>query len=141
MILYQKRTLSPPADVGDPGPLPAFLVGCRHDILADLPAHFTPAAVAELGMTNTGYVPVDVPDPIVVPGQVSKMQACLALHAAGLLDDVEAAVAGAGGTTAIYWANASYLHRDHPVVLGLATALGLTSAQVDDLFVAAAQIV
>ncbi|MFY8164324.1 MAG: hypothetical protein ACOVKC_08820 [Brevundimonas sp.] len=140
MILYQKRTLSPAANVGDPGPLPAFLVGLADVSLADLPAALDPGAVVQLGLTNTGYLPVDVPDPVVVPAKVSMMQAQLALAGAGLLDDVETAIAGADTVTQIYWRTASDLHRQHPLVLTLAGALGLTSEQVDDLFIAAVSI-
>lgn len=75
-----------------------------------------------------------------VPQQVSRMQAKLALLQADLLDDVEAAIAGASREVQIYWAEVSELHRDHTILTQMTTALGWTSEQVDDLFRTAAAI-
>lgn len=75
-----------------------------------------------------------------VPFEVSMMQAQLALAAAGKLAAVEAAVAAASATVQIYWRTAPTLHRDHPLVASLAAAVGLTSPEVDALFVAASAI-
>lgn len=61
-------------------------------------------------------------------------QARLALHAAGLLANVEAAIAAAGGATAIEWEYASTIERASPLVSAIAAQLGLTSAQLDALF-------
>lgn len=54
MPLYQRKTLSTEADVGDPGPLPINLRGLSDDVLADL----TP-----LGYQDTGYFPIIEPPP------------------------------------------------------------------------------
>lgn len=75
-----------------------------------------------------------VPPP---PNSVSAAQAKLALYNAGLLPDVEAAAA-VYPPMQIFYANANEWHRVHPYVQGLAAELGLTDAQVDDLFRAAA---
>lgn len=75
------------------------------------------------------------------PRTVSRMQAKLALNAAGLLDDVEAAVAAASRSVQIYWAEVSEIHRDHPILLEMTSAMGWTETQLDDLFLAAAAIV
>lgn len=83
------------------------------------------------------FEPLPTPPP---PLTVSRMQAKLALHAQGLLDDVEAAVASASREVQIYWAEVSELHRDHSILIEVTSALGLTSEQVDDLFRAAAAI-
>lgn len=80
------------------------------------------------------------PEPEFVPQRVSRMQAKLALHTGGLLDDVEAAVAAAPREVQIYWAEVSELHRDHAILNQMTEALGWTSEQVDDLFRAAAAI-
>ena len=82
------------------------------------------------------------PGPVVpvVPTVVSMRQARLALHGAGLLDDVEAAVALADKAVQIEWEFSSELRRDWPTLVGLATALSLTDAQIDDLFIAASQL-
>ena len=78
------------------------------------------------------------PAGIVVPASVSARQARLALLAAGLLDQVEAAVATAGGSVRIEWEYATVNERASPLLAAIAGALGLTDAQVDALFIAAA---
>lgn len=75
------------------------------------------------------------------PRTVSRMQAKLALNAAGLLDDVETAVAAASRAVQIYWAEVSEIHRDHPILLEMTSAMGWTETQIDELFMAAAAIV
>jgi hypothetical protein len=76
-----------------------------------------------------------------VPPVVSMRQARLALHAAGFLDAVNAAVAampGAEGASArIEWEYAQEVRRDSPLVRGLADALGLGDEQLDGLFISA----
>lgn len=75
-----------------------------------------------------------------VPQEVSRLQAKQALRAGGKLTDVETAIAGASDEVKIYWADASMFHRDHPTLLAMATALGMSSDEVDALFRAAAAI-
>lgn len=57
-----------------------------------------------------------------------------------LLDDVTAAVTEAGGELAIWFANAATWQRTNPYVGQIGDAVGLTSAKIDSLFTAAAQI-
>ncbi|MFM9829724.1 MAG: hypothetical protein ACKVOB_13445 [Sphingomonas sp.] len=76
---------------------------------------------------------------------VSMRQARLALLGAGLLDDVEAAINGIADAAArtaaqIDWEYATEVRRVSPLVASLGPALGLTDAQIDALFVAAAGI-
>ena len=85
------------------------------------------------------YVPPD-PEPVQVPQVVTIRQAKLALLQAGLLDDVDAAVAQADRATQIEWEYATEVRRDWPTLLTLQTALGLTEQQVNDLFISAALI-
>jgi len=82
------------------------------------------------------------PGPVVpvVPTVVSMRQARLALHGAGLLDDVEVAVAGADKAVRIEWEFATELRRDWPTLVALAAGQGLTDAQVDNLFIQASQL-
>lgn len=70
----------------------------------------------------------------------SRFQARAALHAAGLLASVEAAVAQADEFTKIAWADAVEFRRNSPTIAGLAGAVGMTDTQIDDLFRAAMQI-
>ncbi|WP_343625359.1 hypothetical protein [Roseateles puraquae] len=75
---------------------------------------------------------------------VTRRQALRALHDAGLLAEVEnklSLMPEPQQTLArIDWDNAQDFRRDFPLLLALAGAIGLTSAQVDDLFAAAAAI-
>jgi hypothetical protein len=61
---------------------------------------------------------------------------------AGLLPGVDAAIAAMTGTEGdaarIEWEYAQEVRRDSPLLAGMIAALGLTSEQVDGLFVAAA---
>ena len=92
---------------------------------------------AWLGSGNT-------PDPYVAPVppavSVTPRQARLALNAAGLLPQVEAAVAAADKATQITWEFASTISRDDPLINTLASALGLSTAQIDALFAMAATL-
>lgn len=90
--------------------------------------------------TDGVLVPPDAPAPP-VPELVSAFQARAALLAAGLLDDAEAAVLAVGGQTDIAWEYAVEFRRDSPTIATLGAQLGLTAAQIDDLFRAAALII
>ena len=70
----------------------------------------------------------------------SRFQAKAALHLAGLLPAVEAAIAQADPLTQMAWAEAVEYSRHSPAILALAGALELTDEQVDDLFRTAMQI-
>jgi hypothetical protein len=90
--------------------------------------------------TLAGFVPGRT-----VPNQVTMRQARLALLGAGLLDGVDAAIAAIEDETQrraaqITWDFAQEVRRDFPLVLALAGAFGLTDAQIDELFIAAAQL-
>lgn len=82
--------------------------------------------------------------PVVVPDEVTMRQARLALLGAGLLDDVEAALEafpGVDGQAArIEWNYSSEVHRNKPFVQLLGAQLGLTSEELDNLFIVAATI-
>lgn len=74
------------------------------------------------------------------PSEITIRQARLALHAAGLLDDVEAAIATAGRAAQIEWEYASVFRRDNPVLTAMQSALGLTDEMLDQLFVGGAAL-
>lgn len=71
---------------------------------------------------------------------VSRFQAKAALLQAGLLDQVEAAVANADALTQLAWAEALGFERQSPAILGIAQALGWTAEQLDELFAKAVRI-
>lgn len=73
-----------------------------------------------------------------VPVVVTMRQARLALLGAGLLEQVNAAVAALpdieGAAARIEWEYAQEVRRDSPLVAGLSAALGLTDEILDSLF-------
>lgn len=77
-----------------------------------------------------------------IPDVVSMRQGRLALLAAGLLDHVETAINSLDEPdktkARIEWEYAQEMRRDYPWVIQLATAVGITESQIDELFVAAA---
>jgi hypothetical protein len=79
-----------------------------------------------------------------VPQVVSMRQARLALLSAGLLQQVEASIDALPepqrSAARIEWDYSSEVHRDRPFVQQLSIALGLDDAQIDALFVQAAQL-
>lgn len=76
-----------------------------------------------------------------IPQAVTMRQARLALLGAGLYTNVNAAVAAMPGATGdaarIEWEFSSTVGRHRPLVTALGTALGLSDAQLDALFIAA----
>lgn len=100
----------------------------------------------------TGHVWVDLPyvvpvlpDPVEpVPATITMRQARLALLGAGLLASVGAAIDALPSPTKeaaqVEWEYSNEVQRRNGFVEQLAPALGLTSAQIDDLFRAAAQL-
>lgn len=75
-----------------------------------------------------------------IPQSVTMRQARLALLGAGLLDTVETAIAGAGPAAKIEWEYAQEVQRAAGLVPAMAIALGMTEAQIDALFIAAAAL-
>lgn len=84
------------------------------------------------------------PPPPVVPDVVTMAQARLALLGAGLLSTVDATIAAMPSpqreATQIEWEFRAEVHRNSQLVLGLGAGLGLTSGQIDALFIAAAAL-
>ena len=82
------------------------------------------------------------PQPVVptIPQTLTIRQAKLVLLAAGLLDDVDAAVAQANRATQIEWEYATSVERTWPTLVVMATALGMTDEQLDNLFIQGSQL-
>lgn len=95
---------------------------------------------AYLAWRAAGNTPTPYVAPVVIPYSVTPAQAKAAIYDAGLLPAAEAAVAAAPKRAQIFWADATEFTRDSPTLNALATTLGLSSAQVDALFVAAKAI-
>ena len=77
-----------------------------------------------------------VADPAVARGRmiVSKWQAKEALRLSGLLEAATAAVNAADARTQLAWSEVQQFERNSPTIAALAGVLGLSDAQVDDLF-------
>lgn len=73
MALYQRKLLADMSDIGEPGPLPRFLIGLTDDVLADVSAKLDARACEELGVTGHGFFPVaEEPAPAPRPRWVHK---------------------------------------------------------------------
>lgn len=70
-----------------------------------------------------------------IPAAISPRQIRQALTAVGLRSSVEAAVASGDQDTKDWWEFATIFERNHPMVVGMATALGVTPLQMDDLWI------
>lgn len=75
-----------------------------------------------------------------VPQSVTPRQVRLLLLQQGLLANVEAMIKAGDQATQITWEFASEFRRNDPLLEQLSKALGLTDAQVDGFFIAAASI-
>ena len=139
MLQYQKITVSTSANVGGPGPLPPMLRGLSDASLANLPAVLNAAAVAALGLADTGYVPVVTAD---VPQVVTRLQFVTALQNAGSYGAVASAInaLAVGDPVRLYFLNTAVFTRTDPRLLAFATSMAQSAAQVDTLFTAAALI-
>lgn len=85
----------------------------------------------------THYRQIEEPLPTIqVPQTVTPLQAKLQLLAMGLLDEVETMVA-TDRKVQLYWSEALEIKRDHQTLLQMALALGLSDAQLDEMFIEA----
>lgn len=89
----------------------------------------------------SGY-PEIPPQEIEVPERVSRMQAEMQLHRAGLLGQVDMIMQdpATDPEIVIAWQAATEVRRNSPTVAQLASRLGLTDAELDDLFIDAVKI-
>jgi len=90
------------------------------------------------GNTPEPYVPPPPP----IPATVTRFQALAVLAAGGYLDTVRTYIntLDPNNVQRLAWENATDWERTSPTLNALATMLNLTSAEVDDLFVAASQV-
>jgi len=89
---------------------------------------------------NTPEPYIAPPPPI--PSTVTRFQALAVLAAGGYLDTVRTYIntLDQNNVQRLAWENATDWERTSPTLNALATMLGLTDTEVDDLFVAAAQV-
>jgi hypothetical protein len=95
-------------------------------------------------LTSLGYAAAAAP--VVVPPEVTRAQALIALSRIGIteaaIDTVLAAMpeGQAKVEASIWWRQSNAFKRSHPTLAMLAPALGLTAAQIDELFVTASTL-
>lgn len=78
--------------------------------------------------------------PVQRPDRVTPYQARIALLNAGLLESVNTAVAAAPESVKLAWEYATTVERESPMIAALAETLAITPEQLDQLFIAAAQV-
>lgn len=81
------------------------------------------------------------PAPPQVPQAVTRAQAKIALARANLFEAAVEAIAAAPLEAQIWWSEADTFRRDNEWVAAIGAVLGLDTAEIDALFIAAAQIV
>lgn len=86
------------------------------------------------------YVPAQVVSKIIVPVSVSPRQIRQALTAAGLRTQIEMAISSADQDTKDWWEFATSFERAHPMVIAMATGLGVSTAELDELFILAGSL-
>lgn len=95
--------------------------------------------ISLLGSTVIVYTGEDIPK-TTVPEIVSMSSARVVLSHMGYLTSVQAAVESLGSDAIIMWEYSPYLGRRNPVVLKVLTGLGLSSDEIDTLFISAEAI-
>lgn len=101
------------------------------------PPPFDPAAEGLFFRDGSWVIDPSTMPPVNVPQCVTMRQARLALLYAGLLGAVQAAVAAAPQAVQIEWEFAATVDRNWPMLAVLQSALGLSDAQIDALFITA----
>ena len=105
------------------------------------------AAIAEYGESalwvDGAVIRVIEQQPINVPQSITRFQARAALYSAELLQAVENIMSDPETPmlAKLAWRDAAEFRRDSPTVASAAESLGLSSAQLDLLFISAAAIV
>lgn len=114
---------------------PEFFGTCPDESATDVPGVLAVLAQAEWGALQADEMLARNP----VPASVTMRQARLALLAVDKLDDVAPTIAAIADSTQrrkaqIEWEFSNEVQRHHGFVTVLAPALGLTDAEIDDLF-------
>lgn len=79
------------------------------------------------------------PEPVIIPTEISSIQAKLAIADAGLMGAVQAFIALLPIRDQVYWDCADTFERTHPLIEQARIALGMTQEDIDNLFILAAR--
>ena len=87
-----------------------------------------------------GAIAAYVAPPPTIPQELTPRQIRLVLNSAGLRQQVETTVAGASQDIRDMWEFSLAYRRDDPTLISMATQIGMTAQQLDDLFTQGAQL-
>lgn len=128
------------AFVIEDGKISNIIVVDNLDIIPNLVVENTNYTIGDL--YSNGVFSKAPPESPTVPAFVTMRQARIQLSLSGLLSTVNAAIAAMPGTEGdlarIEWEFSSTVERDRPFVNAMIPVLGITSEQLDDLFIQAA---
>lgn len=110
------------------------------DLGADAPAHASLIATVRAAIRQPTPTEIEAARVAAVPKSASPRQIRQALTRAGLRAGVEAAVAAGDQDIKDWWEFATEFQRGNTHVAAMATALGVTSRQLDDLWTLAASL-
>lgn len=107
----------------------------------ELAAYVAENAIPESRIWHDGSrVVIKDAEPIVVHESVSPRQIRQALTAVGLRAGVEAAVSAGDQDLKDWWEFSTAFERNHPMVIGMANGLNVSSEQLDQLFILASSL-
>ena len=103
-------------------------------------AHLLPVGCIEISDAEADSIRAANTQQEPISNVVTMRQARLALLQSGMLPAVNAAVAAGDEATKIAWEYSTEVQREFPLVQTMKASLGLTEAQLDDLFTLAASL-
>ncbi len=140
VVVEEIGTLISPASIGEGGmPIAGAVLDPRHHVnlawhARDMDPAFAASQVFPAEPSRAYALPPAAPSEPAVPAVVAAWKGKAVLAAMGLLEAAEAAVAAAGGVTAIAWRDAAEWERGSEMLATMAAVLGLSADQVDELF-------
>lgn len=117
----------------DAAPEGCSLVNIADGLVAPIGSAYDP-------VTGAFTPPPPPPEAAYVPESITPCQCRLYLLQIGMLANVEAMIAQQDEATKIAWEYSSKFRRDNPLLLSLAEKLGLMEKQIDQFFIAAAEL-
>lgn len=131
--------IGPATVAGGGAPVPGEVIDPRHHVniawhARDMDPAFAESAVAPEAPGRRFDVATAPPVASPVPASVPAWKARAALREAGLLGSVVATVEAAGGRVLDAWHHAPTWDRDSEFLASMSAALGMSPAQVDQMF-------